>query len=125
MTKPLRIVVAGYAVGFPLGGQVWMMLHFAAGLARLGHDVLFLEETADWAYPFDPVLGYAGTDSTRGRAIVNLSGLSRFEASVKDFAVGRYNNAIGYVTLAATNAIVAKKFCVGDSGEAASDGKLA
>ena len=71
MTKPLRIVVAGYAVGFPLGGQVWMMLHFAAGLARLGHDVLFLEETADWAYPFDPVLGYAGTDSTRGRAIVD------------------------------------------------------
>jgi hypothetical protein len=71
MTKPLRIVVAGYAVGFPLGGQVWMMLHFLAGLARLGHDVLFVEETADWAYPFDPVLGYAGTDSSRGRAIVD------------------------------------------------------
>jgi hypothetical protein len=70
MKKPLRIIVAGYAVGFPLGGQVWMMLHFLAGLARLGHDVVFIEETSDWAYPFDPVLGYAGTDSSRGRASV-------------------------------------------------------
>ncbi|OLN26649.1 hypothetical protein DVDV_2563 [Desulfovibrio sp. DV] len=71
MKRPLRIIVAGFAVGFPLGGQVWMMLHFAAGLARLGHEVVFLEDTSDWAYPFDPVLGYAGSDSGPGRAIVD------------------------------------------------------
>jgi hypothetical protein len=71
MKRPLRIIVAGFAVGFPLGGQLWMMLHFAAGLARLGHEVVFLEDTSDWAYPFDPVLGYAGCDSGPGRATLD------------------------------------------------------
>ena len=71
MKRPLRIIVAGFAVGFPLGGQLWMMLHFAAGLARLGHEVIFLEDTADWAYPFDPVLGHPTADSARGRGIVD------------------------------------------------------
>lgn len=75
MKQSLRIVVAGFAVGFPLGGQLWMMLHFALGLSRLGHDVLFLEDTSDWAYPFDPVLGYNVADSGRGRAA--LDGLFR------------------------------------------------
>ncbi|EHJ46223.1 hypothetical protein DFW101_0206 [Solidesulfovibrio carbinoliphilus subsp. oakridgensis] len=70
MKRPLRILVAGFAVGFPLGGQLWMMAHFASGLARLGHHVVFLEDTSDWAYPFDPVLGYPVSDSSRGRATV-------------------------------------------------------
>lgn len=69
--KSRRIVVAGFAVGFPLGGQIWMMLHFAAGLARLGHEVLFLEDSSDWAYPFDPLLGYPVADSTRCRGLVD------------------------------------------------------
>ena len=51
MKRSRRIVVAGFAVGFPLGGQVWMMLHFMAGLARLGHEVLFVEDTSNWAIP--------------------------------------------------------------------------
>ncbi len=71
MKRPLRIVIGGFAVGFPLGGQLWMMLHFAEGLARLGHHVVFLEDTSNWAYPFDPVLGYPVTDSSRGRQTVD------------------------------------------------------
>ena len=71
MKRSLRIVVAGYAVGFPLGGQLWMMLHFLSGLRRLGHEVLFLEDTSDWAYPFDAELGHQTADSTRGRAAVD------------------------------------------------------
>ncbi len=71
MKRGLRIVVAGFAVGFPLGGQLWMMLHYVAGLARLGHEVVFLEDTSDWAYPFDPVLGHPVSDSSRGREIVD------------------------------------------------------
>ncbi|EKO41203.1 MAG: hypothetical protein B193_0080 [Solidesulfovibrio magneticus str. Maddingley MBC34] len=70
MKSSLRIVVAGFAVGFPLGGQLWMMLHFAEGLARLGHEVVFLEDTSNWAYPFDPVLGHPVDNSVRGRATV-------------------------------------------------------
>jgi hypothetical protein len=71
MRRPLRILVAGFAVGFPLGGQLWMMLHYALGLTRLGHEVIFLEDTSNWAYPFDPVLGYPVAESTRGRAILD------------------------------------------------------
>lgn len=70
MQKRLKIVVAGFAVGFPLGGQLYMMLHYVLGLTRLGHDVIFLENTDDWASPFDPVLGYHTPDSSRGRAMV-------------------------------------------------------
>jgi hypothetical protein len=67
MKRPLKIVVAGFAVGFPLGGQLWMMLHYLLGFKRLGHEVLFIEDTADWAFPFDPVRGHYHADSGFGR----------------------------------------------------------
>lgn len=95
MKRPLRIVVAGFAVGFPLGGQLWMMLHFAAGLARLGHEVVFLEDTSNWAYPFDPVLGHPVADSTRGRETVGrlfdragLSGRWAYVSEIEDRIYG-------------------------------------
>lgn len=68
--RKLKIVVGGYAVGFPLGGQVWMMMHFMRGLANLGHDVVFVEDSSDWAMPFDPNKGYATANSTHGRAVL-------------------------------------------------------
>ena len=34
----LKIVIGGYVVSFPLGGQVWMLMHFMEGLSRLGHE---------------------------------------------------------------------------------------
>jgi hypothetical protein len=70
MSRRLKIVVAGYAVGFPMGGQIWMMLHYVLGLTRLGHEVLFLEDTSDWSYPFDPVRGYGSVDSSFGREVL-------------------------------------------------------
>jgi len=70
LNRPLKIVVAGYAVGFPMGGQIWMMLHYVLGLRQLGHDVLFLEDTSDWSYPFHPEHGYGGLDSSFGRGIL-------------------------------------------------------
>jgi hypothetical protein len=71
MGRPLRIVVAGYAVGFPMGGQIWFMLHYVLGLARMGHEVLFLEDTSDWSYPFDPDHGYNEIDSSFGRRVLD------------------------------------------------------
>ncbi|MFZ5426855.1 MAG: glycosyltransferase [Thermodesulfobacteriota bacterium] len=68
--RKLKIVVGGYAVSFPLGGQVWMFMHYMKGLSRLGHDVVFIEDTAEWALPFDPIKGFPSADSTHGRRVV-------------------------------------------------------
>ncbi|MBM4464924.1 MAG: glycosyltransferase family 1 protein [Chloroflexi bacterium] len=40
-----RVIVAGYIVRFPMGGLVWTHLQYVLGLARLGHQVYFLEES--------------------------------------------------------------------------------
>ena len=71
MAKKRKIVVGGFAIGFPLGGQVWSMLHWVLGLARLGHDVVFVEDSADWAQPFNPVIGDYDVDSTYGRELLD------------------------------------------------------
>lgn len=69
--KPRRIVVAGYIVGFPLGGMVWCMLHYLAGLARLGHEVIFLEDSSDWSFPYDPVARTWSADSSYARGLMD------------------------------------------------------
>lgn len=54
MTRPLTIVVGGYIVAFPLGGMTWHHLNYLLGLHELGHEVFFLEDSSDWAMPYDP-----------------------------------------------------------------------
>jgi len=68
--RPLKIVVGGYAVSFPLGGQVWMLMHYLRGLMRLGHEVIFIEDTAEWALPFDPNTGAPSQNSRHGREVI-------------------------------------------------------
>ena len=47
----LRIVVTGLIAQHPrLGGVAWDYVQFAAGLARLGHDVYYLEDSGEWPY---------------------------------------------------------------------------
>jgi hypothetical protein len=48
----LRIVVAGLVGAYPVGGVAWDYLQYPIGLARLGHDVIYHEDT--WTWPFDP-----------------------------------------------------------------------
>jgi hypothetical protein len=50
--KSRRIVVLGTLAGNPYAGMAWMTMQVTAGLARLGHDVTYLETTSDW--PYDP-----------------------------------------------------------------------
>jgi hypothetical protein len=66
----LRIVVSGSIAQYPLGGMTWHHLQYVLGLARLGHDVLYLEDTG--AGPYDP--------ATRGvvkQAAANVEYLAR------------------------------------------------
>jgi hypothetical protein len=48
----LRIIVAGMAAQYPVGGVAWDYLQYAVGLARLGHDVVYHEDT--WCWPYHP-----------------------------------------------------------------------
>jgi hypothetical protein len=57
-----RILVLGYIVRGPYGGLAWHHLQYAMGLASLGHDVYFLEDSDDYPGCFDPITGAASTD---------------------------------------------------------------
>jgi hypothetical protein len=48
-----RIVYAGYAVRFPLGGYLWQTAHYLAGLRALGHDVIFYEDSGPSGWSLD------------------------------------------------------------------------
>ncbi len=48
-----RFVVLGTMASNPYAGMAWMHMQIAVGLARLGHDVVYLETTSNW--PYDPV----------------------------------------------------------------------
>lgn len=65
--RRLRIIVVGYLVRGPLGGRAWCPLQHVLGLARLGHDVYFLEDSGDspWAC-YDPSRYQTGPDPTFG-----------------------------------------------------------
>jgi hypothetical protein len=50
MRGGLRIVVTGLVATYPLGGVSWDYLAYVDGLRRLGHVVLYLEDTGAWFY---------------------------------------------------------------------------
>ncbi|MGI9292890.1 MAG: hypothetical protein ACR2PS_02825 [Pseudomonadales bacterium] len=69
--RKLRIVVLGYIVRCPIGGMTWHHLQYVMGLAQLGHDVYFIEDSGDdsWAC-YDPVRNVSDPDPTYGLAFV-------------------------------------------------------
>ncbi|PSB40231.1 hypothetical protein C7B80_33850 [Cyanosarcina cf. burmensis CCALA 770] len=62
----LRIVVLGYIVRGALGGMSWHPLQYLMGLANLGHDVYFIEDSDDYPSCYDPTRGYMDIDPTYG-----------------------------------------------------------
>ena len=56
----MRIIVTGLLAQHPLGGLTWHYAQYAAGLARLAHDVYYFEDTGMWPYALDG--GATGTD---------------------------------------------------------------
>jgi len=55
----------------PVAGVAWQVLHYLEGLKRLGHEVVYVEDTGSW--PYDPDLETV-TDDARG-ATRRLAGL--------------------------------------------------
>jgi hypothetical protein len=52
-SSSLRIVVTGLVGAYPVGGVAWDYLQYPIGLARLGHDVVYHEDT--WIWPYHPI----------------------------------------------------------------------
>jgi hypothetical protein len=48
----LRIVVLGIMGRTPLAGVGWQAMHYLEGFRRLGHEVVYVEDTGAW--PYDP-----------------------------------------------------------------------
>jgi hypothetical protein len=49
----LRIVVTGLAATYPFGGVFWDYLQYVVGFRRLGHEVLYVEDSGRWCYDPD------------------------------------------------------------------------
>lgn len=62
----LRIVVLGYLVRGPLGGLAWHHVQYVLCLLAMGHDVLFVEESENYAACYDPDQDAMTIDPTYG-----------------------------------------------------------
>ena len=51
----MRIIVTGLIAQYPLGGVAWDYFQYVLGVARLGHDVYYIEDTGQW--PYNPMEG--------------------------------------------------------------------
>jgi hypothetical protein len=60
ITGRLRIIVGGMVGLYPVGGVAWDYLQYVIGLAGLGHDVYYHEDT--WSWPYHPVENTATAD---------------------------------------------------------------
>lgn len=70
MSGPLRLVILGMMGRCPFGGQTWLYLNWIRALARLGHDVYYVEDDTVW--PYDPERN-AVTDDCR-YAVKHIAG---------------------------------------------------
>jgi hypothetical protein len=66
MKERLRIVVGGYIGLLPAGGVTWDYVQYPAGLAALGHDVYFVEDSDDYPSCYDPARGVVDVDPSYG-----------------------------------------------------------
>jgi hypothetical protein len=65
-SERLTILLLGYIVRGPLGGLAWHHLQYVMGLAALGHDVHFVEDSEDYPACYDPSRDTMGVDPGYG-----------------------------------------------------------
>ena len=63
----------GYLVRGPLGGMAWHHLQYVLGLARLGHEVYFLEDSDDYPSCYNPKIHVTSVDPTYGLQFIEQS----------------------------------------------------
>jgi hypothetical protein len=74
-TRSLRIVVTGLVAQHPsLGGVAWDYVQYPAALARMGHDVYYVEDTGEWPYTLNG--GPSGQDWIARDPSVNVAHLA-------------------------------------------------
>src|SRR2546430_12970253 len=73
MSDPRRIVVLGGMAQMPYAGVAWQVLHYLEGFRRLGHDVVYVEDTGNW--PYDP--DQDGYSNDAGPAVRRLERIMR------------------------------------------------
>lgn len=78
----LQIVIAGYIVGGPLGGLVWHHLQYVLGLQRMGHDVIFIEDSDDYPSCYNPETHEFSVDPSYGIRFIEQV-FSRFKMNNK------------------------------------------
>ena len=69
----MKIVVAGYIIGYPLGGMTWHHLNYLLGFASMGHDVVFYEDSGKWLQPYNPSINACEDDPTYGIDYLNAT----------------------------------------------------
>jgi hypothetical protein len=70
-TGSLRIIALGFLVRGPVGGMAWCDLHYLLGLAQLGHEVYFVEDSDDYPSCYDPGRSVTDTDPTYGLRFID------------------------------------------------------
>jgi len=98
MRKRLRIVVGGYVGLLPAGGITWDYVQYPVGLADLGHDVFYIEDTRLWAIyqPAGSDWGNASPSVAHLKSVMEWFGMGdrwayRDEASGKCFGMSEKN----------------------------------
>jgi hypothetical protein len=62
----LRVIVLGWLIRGPAGGIAWHYLNYVLGLAELGHDVYYIEDSGDVPACYDAGMRSPGTDPNYG-----------------------------------------------------------
>jgi hypothetical protein len=65
-----RIIVSGYMIRHPMAGNLFAFFHYVLGLCRLGHEVVYLEESGWSGSCYDPATWNHGDDPHAGLSAV-------------------------------------------------------
>src|SRR5262245_24026164 len=66
-----RIVVCGYMIRYPVAGMLLAYFHYVLGLHRLGHELLYFEESGWPGSCYDPIADTSHDNPGVGLKTVN------------------------------------------------------